>query len=57
MKLTDEPRSIKIPDEDWKMKRDDSLTLDLGNIFEKLKRVFITSPKHRLLESVLFMST
>lgn len=40
MKLTDEPRSIKIPDEDWKMKRDDSLTLDLGNIFEKLTHIF-----------------
>lgn len=34
MKLTDEARGINIPNDNWRMKRDDSLTLDSGKICE-----------------------
>lgn len=35
MKLTDRARSINIPDDGWRMKRDDSLTLDLGKTLKE----------------------
>ena len=48
--LTDESRSINIPDDDWKMKRDDSPTLDLGKICEETVVAYST----QILQTVLF---
>lgn len=42
MKLTDEARNTNIADDHWRMKRDDSLTLDLGKMSEEPKMDMFT---------------